>query len=96
MTGLTLTFVVWLIVGMAITFFGMGALVAWYGTRKTRTAGIGFMVFGLLLTALWYYMTYMDEAWRGVDMARTLAANVAAWVGAVLGLATFLIAIIKS
>lgn len=94
--NLWLTFLVWLVVGMAITSFGMGGLVAWYGTKKTRKAGIGFMVFGLLLTVLWYYMTYTDGGWREVDMARTLVANVTAWIGAVLGLVTFLVAIIKS
>ena len=83
-------------VGFAIVLLGMGALVAYYGSKKTRNAGFGFILFGLLATYGWYYMTYVDGAWIGVGMPDALLAIAGGFAGAIMGVVIFLVAIIKS
>ena len=83
-------------VGFAIVLLGMGALVAYYGSKKTRNAGFGFILLGLLATCGWYYQTYVDGAWIGVAMPDALLAIAGGFAGAIMGVVIFLVAIIKS
>ena len=83
-------------VGFAIVLLGMGALVAYYGSKKTRNAGFGFILLGLLATYGWYYQTYVDGAWIGVAMPDALLAVAGGFAGAIVGVIIFLVAIIKS
>jgi hypothetical protein len=83
-------------VGFAIVLLGMGALVAYYGSKKTRNAGFGFILLGLLATCGWYYQTYVDGAWIEVAMPDALLAIVGGFTGAIVGVIIFLYAIIKS
>ena len=83
-------------VGFAIVMFGMGALVAYYGSQKTRNAGFGFILLGVVATYGWYYQTYVDGVWRAVVMPDALLAIAGGFAGAIVGVVIFLVAIIKS
>ena len=83
-------------VGFAVVMLGMGALVAYYGSKKTRNAGFGFILLGLLATYFWYYQSYVDGAWFEVAMPGALLAVAGGFAGAIVGVIIFLIAIIKS
>ena len=92
-----LTFQVFIVVALAATFILMGALIAYFGSKKTRIVGAGFSVLGLLLALVWYSQTYMgDMPWREVDMFNNILAVIGAGLGAVAGVGLFLVAIIKS
>ena len=83
-------------VGFAIVMFGMGALVAYYGSNKTRNAGFVFILIGVV--AAWYWNTQYvaGEAWAGVAMLDSLLAVAGGFAGAIVGVIIFLVAIIKS
>ncbi|MDP6846850.1 MAG: hypothetical protein QF366_04345 [Candidatus Poseidoniia archaeon] len=83
-------------VGFAIVMFGMGALVAYYGSQKTRNAGFGFILLGAV--AFWYWNTQSlaGGAWAEVAMLDSLLAVAGGFAGAIVGVVIFLVAIIKS
>ena len=94
---LALTFQVFLVVALSATFIGMGGIISYFGTKKTRMVGGLFSILGLLMAFVWYYMTYMgDETWKPVDMVNNILAVIGAALGAAVGVALFLVAIIKS
>jgi len=97
MTDLALTFQVFLVVALSATFIGMGGLIAYFGTKKTRMVGGIFSILGLIMAFVWYSMTYTgDKAWIPVDMVNNILAVIGAGLGAAAGVAIFLVAIIKS
>ena len=83
-------------VGFAIVMLGMGTLVAYYGSKKTRNAGFAFILIGAVAT--WYRNTQSvaGGAWAGVTMLDSLLAVTGGFAGAIAGVIIFLVAIIKS
>ena len=82
-------------VGFAIVMLGMGALVAYYGSKKTRNAGFAFILIGAVAT--WYWNTQSaGGAWAEVAMLDSLLAVAGGFAGASVGVIIFLVAIIKS
>jgi|TARA_B100000530_G_scaffold181406_1_gene114721 hypothetical protein len=79
------------IFGVMLSMLGMGLLIAYYGSSKTRNVGFIFLVSGVVLA---YYLVEMDTSdvafWNGV------LAFLGGMVGGILGIIVFLVAIIKS
>ena len=78
------------IFGVMLSMLGMGLLIAYYGSSKTRNVGFIFLVSGVVLA---YYLVEMDTSdvafWNGV------LAFLGGMVGGILGIIVFLVAIIK-
>ena len=83
-------------VGFAIVMLGMGALVAYYGSKKTRNAGFAFIFIGAIAFWYWNAQSLAGGAWAGVAMMDSLLAVAGGFAGAFVGVAIFLYAIIKS
>jgi len=83
-------------VGFAIVMLGMGALVAYYGSKKTRNAGFAFILIGVIDFWYWNMQSVTDGAWAEVAMLDSLLAVAGGFAGAIVGVIIFLIAIIKS
>ena len=83
-------------VGFAIVMLGMGALVAYYGSKKTRNAGFAFILIGAVDFWYWNMQSVAGGAWAGVAMLDSLLAVAGGFAGAIVGVIIFLIAIIKS
>ena len=79
------------LVGVVISMLGMGLLIAYYGSSKTRNVGFLFLVVGAALT---YYLVEMDTSnvafWNG------MLAFLGGMIGGIIGIIVFLVAIIKS
>ena len=78
------------IVGMMISMLGMGLLIAYYGSSKTRNVGFLFLIVGF---ALGYYLTTTGDA---VEVHNSLLAFIGGMLGGIIGIVAFLVAIIKS
>tara|TARA_Y100000590_G_scaffold458622_1_gene613722 strand:+ start:456 stop:731 length:276 start_codon:yes stop_codon:yes gene_type:complete len=78
------------IVGMMISMLGMGLLIAYYGSSKTRNVGFLFLIIGL---GLGYYLTTTGDA---VEIHNSLLAFIGGMLGGIVGIIAFLVAIIKS
>jgi hypothetical protein len=78
------------IVGMMISMLGMGLLIAYYGSSKTRNVGFLFLIVGL---GLGYYLTTTGDA---VEIHNSLLAFIGGMLGGIVGIIAFLVAIIKS
>ena len=78
------------IVGMMISMLGMGLLIAYYGSSKTRNVGFLFLIVGLVLG---YYITTTGN---GVEIHNSLLAFIGGMLGGIVGIIAFLVAIIKS
>ena len=78
-------------VGAMLSMIGMGLLIAYYGSSKTRNVGIVFLLIGVGLA---YYLIEMDTSdvafWNG------MLAFIGGMAGGIIGIIFFLIAIIKS
>ena len=83
-------------VGFAIVMLGMGTLVAYYGSKKTRNAGFAFILIGAVATWYWNTQSVAGGAWAGVAMLDSLLAVAGGFAGAIVGVIIFLVAIIKS
>ena len=83
-------------VGFAIVMLGMGALVAYYGSKKTRNAGFAFILIGVIDFWYWNTQSVTGGAWAEVAMLDSLLAVAGGFAGAIVGVIIFLIAIIKS
>ena len=83
-------------VGFAVVMLGMGALVAYYGSKKTRNAGFAFILIGAVDFWYWNMQSVAGGAWAGVAMLDSLLAVAGGFAGAIVGVIIFLVAIIKS
>ena len=83
-------------VGFAVVMLGMGALVAYYGSKKTRNAGFAFILIGAVDFWYWNMQSVAGGAWAGVAMMDSLLAVAGGFAGAIVGVIIFLVAIIKS
>ncbi len=79
------------LVGAMLSMMGMGLLIAYYGSSKTRNVGIVFLLIGVGLA---YYLIEMDTSdvafWNG------MLAFIGGMAGGIIGIIIFLVAIIKS
>jgi len=85
------------LVGFMLSMLGMGLLIAYYGSSKTRNVGVGFLLLGIVLA---YYLVEMPSNhlvdtsdvvfWNG------MLAFIGGMTGGIIGIVIFLIAIIKS
>ena len=77
--------------GIMLSMLGMGLLIAYYGSSKTRNVGVGFLLVGIGLA---YYLVEMDTSnvafWNG------MLAFLGGMIGGIIGIIVFLVAIIKS
>ena len=78
------------IVGAELAMLGMGLLIAYYGSSKTRNVGFLFLLLGL---GLGYYLTTTGDT---VELHNSLLAFIGGMLGGMLGIIVFLVAIIKS
>ena len=79
------------LVGVVISMLGMGLLIAYYGSSKSRNVGFLFLVVG---AALAYYLVEMDTS--DVSFMNGMLAFVGGMIGGIIGIIVFLVAIIKS
>ena len=77
--------------GIMLSMLGMGLLIAYYGSSKTRNVGLVFLILGI---ALAYYLVEMDKS--DVAFLNGVLAFLGGMVGGIIGIIVFLIAIIKS
>ena len=79
------------LIGIMLSMFGMGLLIAYYGSSKTRNVGVGFLLVGIGLA---YYLVEMDTS--DVAFMNGMLAFVGGMIGGIIGIIVFLVAIIKS
>tara|TARA_B100000029_G_scaffold493874_1_gene556894 strand:+ start:516 stop:785 length:270 start_codon:yes stop_codon:yes gene_type:complete len=79
-------------VGLMLSMLGMGLLIAYYGSSKTRNVGFLFLVIGIGLA---YYLTIMDS-YENIEFWNGMLAFIGGIIGGIIGIIIFLIAIIKS
>ena len=77
--------------GIMLSMLGMGLLIAYYGSSKTRNVGLVFLILGV---ALAYYLVEIDTS--NVAFLNGVLAFLGGMVGGIIGIIVFLIAIIKS
>ena len=80
------------LVGAMISMLGMGLLIAYYGSSKTRNVGFLFLVIG---AAIAYYIT-LPDTYADITFWNSTLAFIGGMVGGIIGIIIFLIAIIKS
>ena len=79
------------IFGVMLSMLGMGLLIAYYGSSKTRNVGFVFLILG---AGLVYYVTSM--AYDSVIFMNSILAFIGGMLGGIIGIVIFLVAIIKS
>ena len=79
------------LIGVMLSMLGMGLLIAYYGSSKTRNVGLVFLLAGIGLA---YYLVEMDTS--DVSFLKGMHAFVGGMVGGIIGIVVFLVAIIKS
>ena len=79
------------LIGVMLSMLGMGLLIAYYGSSKTRNVGLVFLLAGIGLA---YYLVEMDTS--DVSFLNGMLAFVGGMVGGIIGIVVFLVAIIKS
>ena len=80
------------LVGAMISMLGMGLLIAYYGSSKTRNVGFVFLVIG---AAIAYYIT-LPDTFADIPFWNSVLAFIGGMVGGIIGIIIFLVAIIKS
>ena len=77
------------LIGVMLSMLGMGLLIAYYGSSKTRNVGLVFLLAGIGLA---YYLVEMDTS--DVSFLNGMLAFVGGMVGGIIGIVVFLVAII--
>tara|TARA_B100000579_G_scaffold377767_1_gene344039 strand:+ start:928 stop:1194 length:267 start_codon:yes stop_codon:yes gene_type:complete len=80
------------LVGAMLSMLGMGLLISYYGSSKTRNVGVVFLLIGIVIA---YYVT-LPENYADVAFWNSMLAFIGGMVGGIIGIIIFLIAIIKS
>ena len=76
--------------GAMLAMLGMGLLIAYYGSSKTRGVGFVFLLLGVGLA--YFTVTNFDD----VHFGNAFIAFIGGMLGGILGIVAFLVAIIKS
>ena len=93
--------------GVLVLTFGLTVLLSglfssYFGAGKSRKIGLGLVIVGLLTMFAWTTITFgiqvftTIEAWNAEQMGLGVAAIVAGLLGTLVGLALFLIAIMRA
>ena len=77
--------------GAMLAMLGMGLLISYYGSSKTRNVGLLFLVVGIGLV---YYITSIDDSL--IHFGNAFIAFIGGMLGGIIGIIIFLVAIIKS
>ena len=80
------------LVGAMISMLGMGLLIAYYGSSKTRNVGFVFLLVGAVIA---YYIT-LPDTFADIAFWNSMLAFIGGMVGGIIGIIIFLVAIIKS
>ena len=83
-------------VGLGLSMLGMGLLIAYYGSSKTRNVGFLFLLVAVVLFYLLYDDDLLGKYTVGVELHNSLLAFIGGMLGGILGIIAFLVAIIKS
>ena len=84
------------LVGVMLSMLGMGLLIAYYGSSKTRNVGFGFLLLGVIIA---FYLIEMPNHLidtSDVVFMNGMLAFVGGMIGGIIGIIVFLVAIIKS
>jgi hypothetical protein len=82
------------LVGAMLSMLGMGLLIAYYGSSKTRNVGFVFLIVG---AGLAYYLAEMGmNAHPDESFMNGMLAFLGGMLGGIIGIIIFLVAIIKS
>lgn len=85
-----------------LTVFLSGLFSSYFGAGKSRKIGLALVIVGLMVLFAWVTITYGIEvfitftAWTTTQMAEGVAAVLGGLIGALVGLALFLIAIMRA
>lgn len=91
-----------LVLSFGLTVLLSGLFTSYFGAGKSRKIGLGLVLVGALTIFAWTSVTFGIEviipldAWNADQMAMGVAALVAGGVGSLVGLAIFLIAIMRA
>lgn len=77
--------------GVMLSMLGMGLLISYYGSSKTRNVGFFFLAVGIGLA---YYIAAVDDSL--VHFGNAFIAFLGGMLGGIIGIVVFLVAIIKS
>ena len=80
------------LVGAMISMLGMGLLIAYYGSSKTRNVGFVFLLVGAVIA---YYIT-LPDTFADIAFWNSMLAFIGGMVGGIIGIIIFLVAIIKA
>jgi hypothetical protein len=91
-----------LVLSFGLTVLFSGIFTSYFGAGKSRKIGLGLVIVGLLVLFAWTTITFgvnvftSVDAWNAEEMGLGVAALVAGAVGTLVGLALFLIAIMRA
>ena len=76
--------------GAMLAMLGMGLLISYYGSSKTRGVGFVFLLLGIVLA----YLTVTN--FGDIHFGNAFIAFIGGMLGGIIGIIIFLVAIIKS
>jgi hypothetical protein len=91
-----------LVLSFGLTLLLAGTFTGYFGAGKSRKIGLGLVLVGLLTLFAWTTITFgvrvftTVQAWNADQMESGVAALVAGALGVVVGLALFLVAIMRA
>ena len=91
-----------LVLAFGLTILFAGFFTSYFGAGKSRKIGLGLVLVGLLTIFAWTTVTFdvnifgQSQAWTADQMLSGVAALVAGGLGTIVGLALFLIAIMRA
>lgn len=91
-----------LLLSFGLTILFAGFFTSYFGAGKSRKIGVGLVIVGLLALFAWTTITFgiqiftTVEAWNAEQMAVGASAVVAGMLGGLVGLALFLVAIMRA
>ena len=91
-----------ILIAFAVFMVLAGVFTAYFGTGKSRTVGFILLLVGIIVGAVWVYLTGFSDiaAFEDVNLKdvflRALLDFVAILIGAIVAVALFLVAVMKS
>lgn len=91
-----------LVLSFGLTILLSGMFTSYFGAGKSRKIGLGLVLVGLLTLFVWATITWniniltTVNAWNADQMATGIAALVAGLAGGLVGMALFLVAIMRA
>jgi len=96
--GVWVIFTEILLLVLSLTFIGLGALTAYFGSGKSRVAGVSLLIIGIIIPLILYFAVWMNEAGHFTNnlLLPGLIYVGGALVGLVVGFLVFLGVIMKT